>query len=95
MKVKFWFVLFGCSSIAAGQYVGAAVCGSCHPEQMKQQAQSEHARALRRPAEHALAQQFPAGLAFHVTVGAGREACPDRVGFRRGRSGRHVRQSIG
>lgn len=43
---------------AHAQYVGAAVCGDCHPERLKQQSASEHARALRPAVEHALADRF-------------------------------------
>ena len=69
MTVKFWLTLYACSAIAPAQYVGAPVCGSCHAERVKQQARSEHARALRQPAEHALAQRFPAGFTFHIVAG--------------------------
>jgi hypothetical protein len=69
MMVRVWLALFCCSAGARAQYVGAQVCGSCHTERMKQQADSEHARALRRPGEHALAQRFPAGFAFDVVAG--------------------------
>jgi hypothetical protein len=40
------------------QYVGAAVCGSCHTKQFQLQTKSEHARALSPPAEHPLAEFF-------------------------------------
>jgi len=42
----------------SAQYVGAQVCGSCHADRMKRQSTSEHARALRPVAEHALARFF-------------------------------------
>lgn len=76
MMIKFLLAVFGCSAIAPGQYVGAAVCGSCHADRVKQQAASEHARALRPPAEHALAQRFPAGFAFHVFVNGEEKRVP-------------------
>src|SRR3954468_1938829 len=69
MTARFWLAIFGCSAIAAAQYVGAPVCGSCHAERAKQQAESEHARALRPPAEHPLARQFPAGFTFRIMAG--------------------------
>lgn len=40
------------------QYVGAQRCGACHPDQFRRQTQSEHARALSRPEDHALADRF-------------------------------------
>jgi hypothetical protein len=43
---------------------------------VKQQAASEHARALRRPSEHALAQRFPEGFAFTVVAGTEKKRVP-------------------
>jgi len=45
-----------------GQYVGAKVCGSCHPSQFSRQTQSAHASALSRSVDHPLASTFPTGL---------------------------------
>lgn len=49
----------------AGQdeFVGAAVCGSCHTAQLAEQSASGHARSLSHPTNHALARNFePAGI---------------------------------
>ena len=43
-------------------YVGAKVCGSCHPVQLNLQTQSAHAHALSRAVDHPLASTFPTGL---------------------------------
>jgi hypothetical protein len=76
-----WLALLCYCASAPAQYVGARVCGSCHTERMKQQAESEHARALRPPAEHAMAQQFPAGLAFRVVAGGEEKRVPIQWAF--------------
>ena len=39
-------------------YVGAAACGSCHPEQLEVQARSGHATTLHRAQDHPLASRF-------------------------------------
>jgi|HubBroStandDraft_6_1064221.scaffolds.fasta_scaffold244662_2 hypothetical protein len=44
------------------QYVGAKVCGSCHPAQFARQTRSAHAGALSRAVDHPLAGTFPTGL---------------------------------
>ncbi len=50
------------SSIAfcapTGGYVGAKICGQCHASEFRQQSASQHAHALSRPVEHALASAF-------------------------------------
>jgi hypothetical protein len=43
----------------ADGYVGARVCGNCHPVQYKQQTASEHAAALRPASRHPLFASFP------------------------------------
>src|SRR5205807_5691891 len=80
MMVKVWLALF-CSAAVHAQYVGAQVCGSCHAERLKQQSESEHARALRSPAEHALAQRFPPGFAFDVVAGQEKKRVPIQWAF--------------
>lgn len=45
-------------SAPSGQYVGAGVCGSCHPSQFERQSVSGHARTLHRASEHPLKNQF-------------------------------------
>ena len=45
-------------------YVGAAVCGSCHATQFSGQSASGHALALRRATEHPLATSFTASAPF-------------------------------
>ena len=53
------------SSIAAQAavppYIGAQVCGSCHPAQFSRQSSSAHAAALFRTRDHPLAGSFPIG----------------------------------
>jgi len=52
-------VILVCAAVEVyAQFVGAQVCGSCHADQAKRQSASEHARALRPVAEHALARLF-------------------------------------
>ena len=49
----------GSSALCADNlYVGAGVCGSCHPAQFSGQSASGHALALRRATEHPLATNF-------------------------------------
>ena len=47
--------------LSAGEesYLGAEVCGSCHPEQFALQSASGHFASLHRAAEHPLAENFP------------------------------------
>src|SRR5579872_5023623 len=45
----------------AAQYVGAKVCGNCHPSQFARQTRSAHANALSRAVDHPLANTFPTG----------------------------------
>ena len=45
-------------STDAGQYVGASVCGSCHPVEFERQSRSGHARTLHRASQHPLRDQF-------------------------------------
>jgi hypothetical protein len=49
---------------AQSEYVGAARCGTCHPEKFARQQSSEHAHALSRPAAHALASDFAPDKTF-------------------------------
>jgi hypothetical protein len=46
----------------AGQYVGAKVCGRCHPSEFARQTKSPHANALSRAVDHPLANTFPTTL---------------------------------
>ena len=64
---------------ASAGYVGAEVCASCHAARAKQQSASEHARALRPPADHPLARLFlplfrPGGVPAQWAFGAGDQA---------------------
>ncbi len=45
--------------VQASEYVGAKVCGRCHPVQLTLQTQSAHAHALSRAVDHPLASAFP------------------------------------
>jgi hypothetical protein len=47
-----------CAHAATPSFVGAKVCGGCHPAQSKTQSASAHASALYRPAAHPLAASF-------------------------------------
>ena len=59
------FLLFSMSAMAAGNsYVGAQVCGSCHPAQFSGQSRSGHAHALHRATEHPLAASFTPAAAL-------------------------------
>ena len=59
--------------IAAGQYVGSATCGKCHPKQYSEQSKSGHAKALSATREHALASRFGDGVG-EWAFGAGDQA---------------------
>ncbi len=60
-----WLSVMACAVLggrlvaAEPAFVGANACAGCHPAQAEAQARSEHARALSRPADHALAEDFP------------------------------------
>ena len=43
---------------APGDYVGASVCGSCHPDEFDRQSRSGHARTLHRVSDHPLRDQL-------------------------------------
>ena len=58
---------------AAGQYIGSAACGKCHPKQYSEQSKSGHARSLSRAREHPLASRFP-GTPGEWAFGAGDQA---------------------
>jgi hypothetical protein len=53
--LSFGWQVFG----ADPAFVGRQTCAACHPAQAKAQAQSAHAGALSKPANHPLAQKFP------------------------------------
>ena len=63
MGKAYWLVtlvpaLCAAALCADSAYVGAQVCGSCHPAQFAGQRTSGHAQALHRAAEHPLAASF-------------------------------------
>jgi hypothetical protein len=58
---------------AAGQYIGSAACGKCHPKQYAQQSKSGHARSLSLTRDHALAPRFPSSVG-EWAFGAGDQA---------------------
>src|SRR5690348_13470583 len=47
------------SARGAPSYVGAAVCGRCHPAKFQSQSATPHASALCRPADHPLLSSLP------------------------------------
>src|SRR5579863_924656 len=49
----------------ADPYVGAKVCGTCHPSEFARQTQSAHANALSRAVNHPLANTFPTALELY------------------------------
>ena len=58
LALLFPFASPGQESTTAGRYVGATVCGSCHPGELERQSRSGHARTLHRASEHPLRDQF-------------------------------------
>jgi hypothetical protein len=55
--------LWVCGALQAGTHTGAAVCGQCHPAELREQSASGHAHALHAAAEHPLAAKFvPEGM---------------------------------
>src|SRR3954452_10300680 len=57
-------LLFASALWAEDAYVGAQVCGGCHPAQFRGQSASGHALALHRATEHPLASSFTPPEAF-------------------------------
>jgi len=52
------FVAGASAQVSTRDFVGASRCGTCHPDQLATQQNSEHARALSRPGDHPLAAKF-------------------------------------
>ena len=54
----FWFGL-ALAAQSSGPFVGATVCGKCHPSQFESQSKSGHAHALSRASAHPLRRAWP------------------------------------
>jgi hypothetical protein len=88
-------ILLSLTTSVSAQYAGAPVCGSCHADKLARQSASEHARALRPAAEHAMAGLFagrapqsgyeiiqtPTGFEARIATGNGEKTTPIEWAF--------------